>query len=206
MSHLTPGQAELLVEVYRHPERGPAEHSRATGKDPGWINKLTRGLEALGLAERWAPQRRAAGSRTLRPIRPLHKALLVRPGRVVVFADRQAASVSWKARGEGAPHAAVADMGYRLRFAVDERWTAKLLADAPLLLGQPVLVLYRDSLRVPPKPTAKEELLFCFDLLHPPPEIPLTAPGSPMATLPPNEKQLCADWERVLPTLGDDEA
>jgi hypothetical protein len=37
----------------------------------------------------------------------------------------------------------------------------------------------------------------CFSCLPSPPALP---------ALPPNEEQLCADWERVLPTLGDDEA
>lgn len=119
MSHLTPGQAELLLEVYRHPGRGPAEHSRATGKDPGWIS----GLEALGLAERWTPRRRLPGTRTLRPIRPLHKALLVRLGCVVAFGDD----------------------GRRQRFSLPP-WTPKALAGATMLGNHNVLVLYRDPL------------------------------------------------------------
>jgi hypothetical protein len=121
VSHLTPGQAELLIEIYRHPERGPAEHSRATGKDSGWVNKLIWGLERLGLAKRWTPRWRAPGSRTLRLIRPLHRALLVRQGSAVVFGDD----------------------GRRHIFPVEPRWTAKTLAAAPLLCGHRVLVLYR---------------------------------------------------------------
>jgi hypothetical protein len=122
VSRLTPGQAELLVEVYRHPERGPAEHSRAMGKDVGWIGKLTNRLEQLGLVKRERLKRRAPGSRTLRPIRPLHKALMVRHGRVVAFGD--------DGRGR--------------RLPVAPRWTEALLLTAPLLLGQLALVFYRD--------------------------------------------------------------